>query len=272
MRESVTPQPQPLAAQSGQAELDDPRFQRLFENSPVPCHELDARGLIRRVNKKWCALLGYDSSEVSGKPIWEFLAPEARQRAQGGFAEKLDGERSLVPFEREYVRADGSSIIVEVHDELLTSPAGNVEGIRSVLIDVTEQSLAAAELRRLNTWLNSAVQALPDGIITTDVVGVVVSMNAAAERITGWTEYDAVGREIESILGFDGDTGTAAHQLAEILNSQSWSLCFGFGGTEGPRFAQVAFSTMTDPLGSVIGTIARIQELPPHTPPSTGKM
>jgi PAS domain S-box-containing protein len=259
-----------LPAELSPAALDDALFQQLFQNAPVPCHELDARGFIRRVNRKWCALLGYDESKLVGKPVWEFLAPRERQQAQTGFAKKLDRERFLVPFEREYIRADGSSIIVEIHDQLLTTPAGDVEGIRSVLIDVTEQHLAAAELRRANAWLNSVLHALPHGIITTDVLGVVVSMNAAAERITGWTQYEALGREIESILGLEGDTRAAAHKLAAILSGQSWSLCLA--GTEQPRPALVTFSAVTDRLGSVIGAIAQIQELHPHTPPSTAKM
>lgn len=270
MHKSVAPQTPPLPVELGPTALEDALFQQLFQDAPVPYQELDARGSIRRVNRKWCALTGYDESQLVGKPVWEFLAPRERQRAKKAFTKKLYHERFLVPFEREYIRADGSSLIVEIHDQLLATPAGDVKGIRSALIDVTEQRLAAAEFRRANALLNSILHALPHGIITTDVLGMVVFMNAAAERITGQTQYEALGREIGSILGLDVDAGVAAQKVAAILSGQSWSLCLA--GTERLGPALVTFSAVTDRLGSVIGAVAQIQELHPHTPPSIAKM
>ncbi len=52
------------------------------------------------------------------------------------------------------------------------------------------------ERNRFRTTLYS----IGDGLITTDIKGNVVTMNIAAEQLTGWTEAEAIGKHITSIL------------------------------------------------------------------------
>jgi PAS domain S-box-containing protein len=59
------------------------------------------------------------------------------------------------------------------------------------------------EKERLNVTLRS----IGDGVITTDLDGVVVLMNNAAETLTGWSEQEAVGRPLSAVLqSFDRRT------------------------------------------------------------------
>jgi PAS domain S-box-containing protein len=56
-------------------------------------------------------------------------------------------------------------------------------------------ALAESE-QRLSVTLSS----IGDGVVTTDVQGRVVRLNAVAEALTGWAEHDAVGRRLEEIF------------------------------------------------------------------------
>src|SRR5262249_33881014 len=95
------------------------RFRQLFEEAPVACHEIDRDGVVRRLNRAECALLGFEYSDIIGKPIWNFVADDERIRSQEAVRKKLSGEQPLVPFTRDYLRRDGERLTVEIHEKLI---------------------------------------------------------------------------------------------------------------------------------------------------------
>jgi len=76
----------------------------------------------------------------------------------------------------------------------------------------TERELAVAIERALfnhetNEWINGdeqwaavTLQGIRDGVITTDQQGDVMSMNPVAERLTGWPQVDALGKNLAQVL------------------------------------------------------------------------
>jgi PAS domain S-box-containing protein len=124
------------------------RYAGLFEDAPVACHEIGLDGIVTRVNSTECALLGFNSSQMIGRPIWEFMAPDERDRSQRAVRRKLSGEEDLTRVEREYKRRDGQTLILDIHPKLIRNAAGEVVGIRSFMIDVTERRRAETTLQR----------------------------------------------------------------------------------------------------------------------------
>src|SRR5260370_23475074 len=80
------------------------RFRQLFEEAPVACHEIDKEGIVRRVNRAECALLGFEYSEIIGRPVWNFVAGDERIRSQEAVRKKLSGEQPLIVFSRDSSR------------------------------------------------------------------------------------------------------------------------------------------------------------------------
>lgn len=133
------------------------RFRGLFEDAPVAYHEIDAAGIIRRVNRAECELLGYGKDELIGKPVWDLVAMEQRSASREKVRLKLAGLEPLKPFHREYVRKDGSRLSLYIHEKLIHDHGGKVIGIRSTLLDLTAQRRVEDELRRLNATLDRRV-------------------------------------------------------------------------------------------------------------------
>ena len=119
-------------------------FRDLFDSAPVAYHELDIDGMVRRVNRAECALLGYEAGDMLGRPIWEFISGADREASRETFRRKLSGERPLQPYQRNYLRRDGGDLWVEVHDVLVRGEKGEVIGIRTALLDITARKRAEA--------------------------------------------------------------------------------------------------------------------------------
>ncbi|MBV9183119.1 MAG: PAS domain S-box protein [Acidobacteria bacterium] len=136
-----------LLAQRALDESEE-RFQVLFEDAPVAYHEIDATGVISRVNETECKLLGFSHSELIGRPVWEMVTPEERGTSRDAVHQKLAGKLKLAPFTREYLRRDGTRIIVEIHEKLITNSRAEVIGIRTVMLDITEKTLLEEQLRQ----------------------------------------------------------------------------------------------------------------------------
>ena len=127
------------------------KFRELFDGAPVAYHELDMEGVVRRVNRAECALLGYPAGEMLGRPIWEFIAGADREASQEAVRRKLSGKQALAPAQRRYLRRDGGELWLEFHDILVRDATGQVAGIRTALLDITERR--KAEERIANTLM-----------------------------------------------------------------------------------------------------------------------
>ena len=76
------------------------RFRLLFEDTPVSYHEIDAEGRITRVNRAECIMLGYERSELIGRPIWDLVPPSDRDQIRESILRKLEKANPIAPRER----------------------------------------------------------------------------------------------------------------------------------------------------------------------------
>jgi PAS domain S-box-containing protein len=75
-------------------------------------------------------------------------------------------------------------------DALLVSVLRSAAALRGAADD----RAIAVELQRTKTFLERVVDASPDGIVAADMKGRIILFNRGAERITGWTAGEVVGR------------------------------------------------------------------------------
>ena len=92
-------------------------------------------------------MLGYAREEMVGKPIFEFILPEQRKDAEERFRLKLAGENVSKQEDRVYVTKDGSKIHVFIDDVVEHDSDGKVLGVRTTMVDITEQKQAEQALK-----------------------------------------------------------------------------------------------------------------------------
>ena len=134
------------------------QFKALFEDAPVAYQEIDHRGIVIRVNKAECELLERDKQEILGCPAWEFVIPEQRASTQREIEQMLSGVLPAASqLQREYARPSGERLFLNLCDNVIRSASGEIVGIRSTLLNVTEQRRAEVAMRKVNAELDRRV-------------------------------------------------------------------------------------------------------------------
>ncbi len=136
------------------------RYKELWDGAPAAYHTLDTRGIITQVNQTEMNMLRYSKEEMLGKPIFDFILREQRKEAEERFRLKLAGEQIPKHDNRIYVKKDGSKMYVSIDDVLEYDSTGNVIGVRTTMVDITERKRSEealqkseAVLRRLSAQL-----------------------------------------------------------------------------------------------------------------------
>jgi PAS domain S-box-containing protein len=163
---------------------------RFPEENPDPVLRVAADGVLAYANKAARVALGHMRLEV-GRDVPAELARDVRRALEGGrrvWSELSCGDRifalSFMPVGREV----------------------NLYGH-----DVTEEKRTLAELAAQKERLRVTLSSIGDAVVATDESARITLVNGVAEKLTGWSAGDAIGRRIDEVFKIlNEDTREAA--------------------------------------------------------------
>jgi PAS domain S-box-containing protein len=207
------------------------------------------------VNPAGVRLFGAASpSELWIKNILDLIHPEHRS----AFAERMSrllehgGPNPLL--EESIVRLDGREVLVEAIATRIDYQGG--PAIQFLLRDITYRKQAEAATKRLA----AVVESSDDAIITKTLDGTILSWNAGAERIYGYSAAEVLGRPVSLLVPPDR-IDELPHILARIAKGERIAHYQTQRVTNSGRRIHIslAISPLIDPDGKIIGasTIAR---------------
>jgi PAS domain S-box-containing protein len=143
--------------QSGAAlRASEARFRQLFESNVVGVSFCDVGGRVIDGNDAYFRMLGYPKSEfTSGRLGWDQITPPEYREAEARALEQLRATGECPPFEKEYVRADGSRVPVLVGVALLDAASGECVTLN---VDLTERKQAEERMRAATEAAEAARQ------------------------------------------------------------------------------------------------------------------
>jgi PAS domain S-box-containing protein len=171
--------------------------QVLLDAAPDAMVVADQDGKIVLVNTQTERQFGYQREEILGRDVEELipgpLRDHHRLHRKNFFAEPHVRPMGA-GLELFGVRKGGGEFPVEVS----LSPAQTTAGVlvTSAIRDITERKLAEGNRFKLAAIVESS----DDAIISKNLDAVIVSWNAAAEQIFGYTEQEAVGQPITILI------------------------------------------------------------------------
>lgn len=135
-------------------EESEQRFHEMAESLSEGVYETDENGNVTYLNRRAMAMGGVSENDLKiGINIFDFIEPEQMDSLKYSFIRTLAGEDtgSLEVIAR---KKDGTKFPVLTHN-LRIKPDG-VQGIRGVIVDITERKKAEADLKKYSQQLEAA--------------------------------------------------------------------------------------------------------------------
>jgi PAS domain S-box-containing protein len=209
--------PEIFTLQSG-----DYGYRMLIENFNEGAVTLSDDSLIVYSNKYFHELLGCSYAEVIGKPVFNFIHPDSKlvfnDLFKKGLAGQSRGELQLVSGDK--------AIPVYVS---LTSLYPAIQTVGMIVTDLTEKKKqdriierhkeleiekrlleeSGKTIRRIMEFDEAVMTNMGEGLYTVDNMGIVTTMNPAAEKLFGWKKEELVGKKMHDATHYkhrDGST------------------------------------------------------------------
>ena len=174
------------------------RYRDLVENSRelICTHDLD--GLVLSANPAAAAAVGYDLDEIVGKKtIRDLLAPEVNAQFDR-YMTRLRKERTTSGIMLVQTRS-GERRVWEYYNSLRTEGVATPI-VRGMARDITEQRRAEVALRASEERYRELFENDKDAIYVHDLNGVYTSVNRAAERLSGYSREEILGKHFRDFV------------------------------------------------------------------------
>jgi len=185
------------------------RYVDLYEFAPIGYLTLTVEGMIADINLTGARLLGVERVKLINRRFAHYVASEDCTRWHHHFLHiKQQGDKQAI--ELNLRRADGTTFQAYL-DCLTTTVATKQPTLRITLTDITNMKLAEQQLRIAATVFESQ-----EGMFITDKNGVILRVNSAFTRITGYS-YDEVIGKTPSLLQSDRHDSDFYHTLWDSI-------------------------------------------------------
>ena len=160
-------------------------YTELYDFAPVAYLTLNRLGTIAETNLAGARLLGQEPALLIDQRLGAFIADADRARLaaclKSVFTSGYDAQCEVALPAR-----DGAARTVEIY----TTLSANGEHCRAVLVDVSKRVLREQRAARLADVFTHA----PEGMLITDSAGVIVDVNHAFTRISGYARDELLGQ------------------------------------------------------------------------------
>ncbi len=150
-------------------------------------------------------VFGWTADEVLGGPMPGEATPDEERTSS---AERIDRtlRGAVITGELVHRRSrEGRELTLEIYAAALRNDASEPIGYGGQMIDVSERERARVELDRLAAAMNQTV----DGVVIADASGVIIYVNPAYERQSGYRVEELLGRHHASFVA--EIVGTSVH-------------------------------------------------------------
>ena len=160
---------------------------------------LDPAGVIRSWNWGAVRTMGYSAEEAVGKHFQIFYGPDDRAAGKPEAELAMARKEGRVEDEGWRVRKDGSRFWANTIITVLRDRQGGICGFAKVTRDLTERRNAEERVHRSEETFRLLIESAKEyAIFLIDPDGHVLTWNAGAQRIKGYTSDEIIGRSFKA--------------------------------------------------------------------------
>ncbi|BAY07140.1 multi-sensor hybrid histidine kinase [Calothrix sp. NIES-2098] len=178
-------------------QASESRFRRLAESNIIGVVVADMNGAIIEANDAFLTMVGYTREElVSGRVRWRDMTPLEYQEISDRAVAELRNHGVNQPFEKEYIRKDGSRVPILIGSALLTN---ELEEVISFVLDLTTIKQTENELRESQSRFSALADATVEGVVIHDN-GKILEANPAFAKMFGYEIDEVMGMPLTKFL------------------------------------------------------------------------
>jgi PAS domain S-box-containing protein len=189
-----------LAAEEALRQSEE-RYRELIENANDVVFTVDLAGNFTSLNRAGEQISGYSRGELTHMNMAQVLTSESLERAQSMIRQKLQDNQPTI-YELELIARDGHTVPIELSSRLIFHDGAPV-GVQGIARDITERKRAAAALEESEARYRGLFENASDIVYTHDLEGNFTSVNAATERIVGYTREEVMNMNIADVVATD---------------------------------------------------------------------
>ncbi len=192
-------------------------YRELFNSIPEAIYVQDKDGKFLDVNEGAVKMYGYPKEFFIGKTPLVLGAPGMVdiEKTIQFLKEAFKGKPQK--FEWWGRRKNGEIFPKEV---LLTrSHYFGKEVALAIARDITERKKFEEMIQEEKERLAVTLRSIGDGVVTTDTEGKIVLMNPVAEKLTGWSQQEAIGQPFEKVFHLSYANGNIDNPVHKVMNA-----------------------------------------------------
>jgi PAS domain S-box-containing protein len=193
--------------------LAELKYSQIFENAGEGIFQSTPEGHYLTANPALAHIHGFDSPRElieSCKDISREIYVDPARREE--FKRLLESQGKVREFEHESFRKDGRKIWISVNARAVRDETGKVLYYEGTVQDISERKRAENALRESEERYRELFENSKDAIYVHDMSGRYTSVNRAAERLSGYTREELIGRHFSDVV-----TPEYARQVREQL-------------------------------------------------------
>jgi two-component system CheB/CheR fusion protein len=188
------------------------KYRSLIEQASDGIIIIDQQGIIVETNQSALLLTGYSEQEMLNKQLENFLLVEGIQNQPLRISELLEGKTLI--YERKVQRKDGVIIDVEVNSKLAGD--GTLIGF---IREITERNNAKILLEKSEIKYRSLFEQASDGIIITNLAGIILEVNNSICAMGGYQVEEMIGRHATDFMPEEDVTGKPL-RIDDLINGK----------------------------------------------------
>jgi PAS domain S-box-containing protein len=231
------------------------RIRRLVDSDVIGIMMWDLEGRILEANQAFLHMVGYTRDDlVSGGLCWTGLTPPEWKYTHERAVVELRATGSHKPFEKEYLRKDGSRVPV-----LLGGATFDERGDQGVsfVLDLTERKRAEYLARQV-------FESSPDRIAIVGPDYRFQRVNPAFERRWGMPAETFIGKHVAEFLGWEGFEQTAKAYFDRCFAGEQVGYAEWFNQSHGRRYLAATYSPLRPTSERVEAVLAIGRDLTEH--------
>ena len=229
------------------------QLRAMFESANCALVAIDANFHYRRWNRRWEQMTQVSGDQLQQSTIFDQTPLNEHEAFRTRIARLANGELDQYQVERRFVRTDGSILWGDVSVTAMRDPLGNVVEYLAVVVDITAQKTANAELYRLQAAITQADEV----IMITDTRGNIQYANPAFERVTGYDLHEVIGKKTSLLRSATHSEDFYDGLWSTILGGHVWKGRFTNQRKDGSLFeVESSISPMRDEHGTINSFIA----------------